>query len=294
MSYGYVWIIIGAAQWAFLLFIGVLQYVRLDQRRGYEGKRVLENRSVQRQAASHLWWRRLQAARWLSATADGRDRGIIHRLLLDRHPGVQSAATSSLLRYADEDLISLILERLASRSTAVRLYQAGVLRQCSQVTVPLLLDRLRADVAPEQLHAYISLAASLDSLECVERVATLSTHQNAEVRVAVAKALQRFNNESSVIKLLTMLRDPDWRVRAQAARGLGVLHDERAIQDLLRALRDQTWWVRFRAGLALAALGDPGRAALDGARELSDRYARDMAAFVMGLSASSVTELSEG
>jgi hypothetical protein len=46
--------------------------------------------------------------------------------------------------------------------------------------------------------------------------------------------------------------------------------------------------------LALATIGELGRDALDSAGTLPDRYARDMAAFVVGLSASSIAELSEG
>jgi HEAT repeat protein len=95
----------------------------------------------------------------------------------------------------------------------------------------------------------------------------------------------------SVIKLLSMLRDPDWRVRAQAARGLGVVHDERAVKELSRAMTDPAWWVRFRAGLSLAMLGTPGRAALDEARTSVDRFGRDMAIFVDGLSEDSIAEL---
>jgi HEAT repeat protein len=91
-----------------------------------------------------------------------------------------------------------------------------------------------------------------------------------------------------------MLRDSDWRVRAQAARGLGGVVDARTVQELARALTDPNWWVRFRAGLALAAMGQVGRDSLTNALSNADRYARDMAMLVVGLSEASVAELSEG
>ena len=51
---------------------------------------------------------------------------------------------------------------------------------------------------------------------------------------------------------------------------------------------------RVRAGLALAVMGPMGRDALTEALSNSDRYARDMAMLVIGLSEASVAELSAG
>ncbi len=294
MKYDYVWLVIGVAQLAFIALVGVLQYVSRSRRVAGEGDGALRGRSVLRLASSRFWWRRMQGARVLSASAEQRDRDLIRRLLLDTHPGVQSAATSCLLRYADEELVALVIDSMAMRSAVVRLYQISVLRHHRTLVAPLLLERLHSEVSPMHLYAYIDLAEALDYPDCTERVAALSIHQTPEIRVAVAKVLQRMRGDAGVIKLLTMLRDPDWRVRAQAAHGLGGIRDARAVPELSRALTDQTWWVRFRAGLALAALGEPGRKALEAACELPDRYARDMAAFVTGLSGPSIVELSEG
>ncbi len=294
MTYAYVWVVIAVVQVAFGVMVALLDYVERDRVTADREGVSLSHDAITRLSTSRFWWRRMQAARALSAVAGPTDRPAIRRLLLDSHPAVQSAAASCLLRHADEELVSLVIDRLATRSTAVRMYQISVLRRRRGFAVPLLLQRLRSEAAPAQLHACIQLAEALDAPECVDRVAALSIHPNPEVRVEVARVLQRLRDDAGVIKLLTMLRDPDWRVRAQAARSLGVQRDERAVAELARALTDQTWWVRFRAGLALAALGDAGRKALAEARELPDRYARDMAAFVAGLSAPSVIELSEG
>jgi len=93
--------------------------------------------------------------------------------------------------------------------------------------------------------------------------------------------------------LLALLQDPDWRIRGQAARGLGALSADGAVAPLLAAMSDAAWWVRFRAGLALAQLGEPGREALRRARLLPDRFAREMATMVSGLSEGGVMELAE-
>lgn len=245
-------------------------------------------------ARSPLWWKRLSAARILALIADASDLPAIRRLLSDTHPAVQTAAGACLGRHVDEELLLRMIDGLSTASSAVRAYQLGVLSQHGKLAAPLLLDRIRADAPPHKLYAYVHAVAALDDTECMARVAELSTHAHPEVRVAVARVLRSTPGDSFHIKLLSMLRDPDWRVRAQAARGLSTLSDPATVQELVRALTDPTWWVRFRAGLALAGMGEPGREALEQARGHPDRYARDMAVLVGGLSAASVTELSAG
>jgi len=302
MKYGYVWGIILGAHVVFSILMVALAVIRRSRRlsRGQLDPATVGARGpVYRWGHSRFWWRRMQAARWLAHSGGAEDRELIARLLRDSHHGVQSAASASLLRYADERLIASVIDTLAIRAAAIRVYQSNVLRQHAELAERLLLDRMRADAPPAKLYSYIFLAQVLKTPACVQRVAGLSIHQNPEVRVAVARALQGTADDDGVIKLVTMLRDPDWRVRAQAARGLGTAPeatspDERVVTELARGLTDSVWWVRFRAGLALASLGEPGRRALEGALARPDRYARDMAAFVYALSPASVAELSEG
>lgn len=245
-----------------------------------------------RGARSPLWWRRFAAAQALAQVADASDRDVLLRLLGDPHPAVQSAASEALRRYADPELIRRVIDGLSSASSAVRAHQMTVLAGNVALAAPMLLDRIREDAPAHKLYAYINAAAALGDPTCMARVVELSTHPHAEVRVAVARVLRSGAGETAHVKLLSMLRDPDWRVRAQAARGLGAMHDPRTVDALLRAIADPTWWVRFRAALALAAMGDVGREALARAHDHQDRYARDMAALVSGLSDASLAELS--
>ncbi|MEO7218361.1 MAG: HEAT repeat domain-containing protein [Gemmatimonadaceae bacterium] len=245
-------------------------------------------------ADSRLWWKRLAAARTLSLVASAPDRDTILKLLSDSHPAVQSAATACLAKYADRELLIRVIDGLSLASPAVRTYQLRVLAGYAPIVGPMLLDRIRSDAPPHKLYAYINAAAQLDDAKCMSRVADLSTHPHPEVRVAVARVLRSKPGDTVHVKLLSMLRDPDWRVRAQAARGLSGIVDERSVTELSRALADTNWWVRFRAGLGLASMGEPGRTALSAALNHTDRYARDMATLVNGLSEASVAELSAG
>lgn len=245
-------------------------------------------------AGSLLWWKRLAAARTLSLLASEQDRATVLQLLSDSHPAVQSAATACLNRYADEELLIAVIDGLSSASSAVRAYQLSVLRGYASLAGPMLLARIRPDAPPHKLYAYIHAAAVLNDADCMTRIASLSTHPHPEVRVAVARVLRQRSGDSVQVKLLSMLRDSDWRVRAQAARALSGSADDRTVQELSRALTDSNWWVRFRAGLSLASMGPAGKQALSEALDNADRYARDMAMLVIGLSEASVAELSAG
>jgi HEAT repeat protein len=282
VTLGWVWLVILA--WQVVLVSATVLFVLAN--RTWRTRRVRTS-----WATSRFWWRRFAAARRLAQVGDAQDEATIRRLLDDPHPAVQSAGSECLLRFANEALVAQVLDGLTTRTPAVQAYQINILRRVPSLVEPLLLRRIRADAPPAKLNAYIAVARTLDSRDCVERVASLSVHPNAEVRVAVARALRMTYDETNVIKLLAMLRDPDWRVRAQAARGLGAMRDERAVKALSRAMTDAAWWVRFRAGLSLALLGDVGRQALDDLRTLPDRFGRDMAMFVGGLSEASIAEL---
>lgn len=242
---------------------------------------------------SRLWWRRLDAARILSVVGRAEDRDCLRRLLADRHPAVQSAATSALGRVADARMISLVLDEIPRQSFVVRFYQINALRDLWHLTIPALVERLRPSAPPRMLESWVNLAEAIADPACLASVLPLASHEDADVRLAAARALKKYFHTDSVPALQTLMADADWRVRGQAARGLGALSARDAIPQLSAALGDRIWWVRFRSGLALAQLGEPGRKALREAREMDDRYGREMAAMISGLSEGGIVELAE-
>jgi HEAT repeat protein len=159
--------------------------------------------------------------------------------------------------------------------------------------VPLVTRRLRADAPPRRLEVWINLAEALATPAVLAPVLRLSAHPDADVRLAVARALKHYFHPETPDVLYALLADDDWRVRAQAARALGVLKVTEAIAPLGALLRDSAWWVRFRAALSLAQLGEPGRRMLREARVGGDRYASEMATMISGLSGGGVLELAD-
>ena len=247
-----------------------------------------------RRSRSPIWWRRLAAARLLAVVGAERDRTMLRELLADRNPAVQTAATASLRRLADAELVEFVLDQLPARAIAVRRYQFAELKETWQLATPLLLRRITPEAAAGHLEVWISLAESIGSAELLARVVRLQDHPAARVRIATARALKRYYHPDSVDALGRLLADEDWRVRGQAARALGTLGASDAVEALGRALRDPSWWVRFRAGLALAQIGEPGRRVLREVRSTGDRFAAEMATMVSGLSEGGIVELAEG
>ncbi|GAC1516086.1 MAG: hypothetical protein NVS1B4_09320 [Gemmatimonadaceae bacterium] len=245
-------------------------------------------------ARSRHWWRRLDAGRLLTVIATSADRDVVARLLRDPHPAVQAVATACLMRIADESLSAYVLDHLSDQPLVVRLYQFSVLREAWQTTSPALRVRLLANSPSDRLEVWIQLAESIGDPSCLASVVPLYNHPEAMIRLATARALRRYFDASAVSRLVTLVADAEWRVRAQAVRSLGMLGATDTVPLLAAALADAAWWVRFRAALSLAQLGERGRKVLRDARAGEDRYARDMAALVSGLTDGAVLELVEG
>jgi HEAT repeat protein len=243
-------------------------------------------------ARSMFWWRRLEAARLLAVVAAPRDRMTVRRLLADRHPAVQAAATNCLARLDDEGLIADVIKRMPERSPVVRLFQAEALRAVSRLAARPLLRCLRARGPAPRLEVWIQLAEVISDPQCLAAAAALHRHPDPGVRAAVARALRRFPHRDTAAALAERIADPEWRVRAEAARSIGAVAGAEAVPLLVAALSDRAWAVRLRAALALAELGEPGRQALDAvAARKDDTYARDMAIMVSALSEGIIAEL---
>ena len=129
---GVVVVAIAAAQAGLLLSFAILVAMRRDRATLHassrdavdgaaQGRRARPSRPLDDLAASPHWWRRAEAARLSGDIARLGDRELIDRLLDDRHPAVQSAATTSLSPIVDGKTVGDLLDRLPERPMAVRL-----------------------------------------------------------------------------------------------------------------------------------------------------------------------------
>lgn len=245
------------------------------------------------QQHSRYWWRRLESARALSILGTTDDQAAVLQLLRDEHPAVQVAAASALPRVADTEMLGQVVDEIFSLPKVVRQYVTTVLRQTRGMAGEALTGRIQSGRELAELAAWIELAASIDHPQAIAASIPHATHRAPAVRRAVAKALARHPGPEAAKALILLLGDADFSVRALAARGLGQLGSPSAVPALAPLLADRIWQVRLRAGLSLAQLGERGRASLRAAREGNDRFAREMATMVSGLTDGAVLELGD-
>jgi HEAT repeat protein len=240
-------------------------------------------------ARSRPWWKRLQAARFLSVVSTPADLELVIQLLGDAHPAVHIAAAAALERNTDPRLVSAVLRRLPDMMAPVQAYYAAVLRHAHPVVVPMLVERM-SHVYDLALPRIVEFAGRLGDAGLRQPITALAGHRSTEVRVQVARALGAFPHTGSVTALCDLATDTAWEVRAQAARALGRIADATTLKTLKAQLTDPVWWVRLRAALALTRLGPAGRDALLGAEIGPHPDARYVARLILGLSPQALAE----
>ena len=242
---------------------------------------------LERAARSSFWWRRQTAAQLLSHIGrPDEDRSLLVSLLRDPHPAVSSAALLTARELGWPGLMEPLLDLASGGGPATRGKETLLRETLSALetdVVPALGSRLRANVGRAEELTLLRVAGRLADEELLPYLVDRLRHGGLEVRIQAAKTVGEAGLAGAADALRGALEDPAWQVRTQAARALGELEAAQAADDLRRSLTDPSWWVRLRAALALRRLGDPGRRILGSVDPEEDRYAADMARYVLGL-----------
>jgi len=269
-----------------------------SQLRGAPWERVVDNvrltkwygRFVRSHARSRLWWKRLAAARLLSIAGREEDLPLARPLIADRHPAIKVAAIQIVRRLRDRSILETVLQEAISARPVVRRYLFDTVVSVREDLVPVLAERLERSDTTEDLRALVTLAGELAAVELFEQLLGFVGHDSLEIRVAVARALSGYPHPRTEAALGALLHDREWQVRTQAASSLGVIRAVNARDALHGALRDGNWWVRLRAGVALRQLGPAGSRVLTEVQAGADRFAQEMARYVLGLSDEAVAD----
>ena len=105
-------------------------------------------------------------------------------------------------------------------------------------------------------------------------------HEVTEMKIACIRALERLGAHDMCHLIVSALNDEDWRVRAVAAKNAEVCSDI-VIGALESVLRDRNYYVRINAAQALSKLGQQGIAVLSRFTSSDDKFARDMAHYML-------------
>ncbi len=241
-------------------------------------------------ARSRFWWKRLVAARLLAIAGREEDLALAKALIADRHPAIKVAGIQVVRRIRDASLLETVLDEAMSSQPVVRRYLFDTLVSVRQILVPVLAERIEKAETTDELRALITLSGELAAVELFDRLLSYVDHEGLEIRVAVARALGGYPHPRTEETLTALLKDEKWQVRTQAASSLGLIRAVGARDALREALSDSNWWVRLRTAVALRQLGLTGTHVLTDAKKGTDRFAQEMARYVLGLSEQAVAD----
>lgn len=149
-----------------------------------------------------------------------------------------------------------VTKYLKSDNPDVRAAAASAIRYtCDRrVAVSLLYEAL-SDTSDKVLMEALKDLSYFSGSIPIQRLLSLLSHKNPEVREKVAYALDCCGNPAVVAALLVATRDENVRVRAQVAVSLGRIGDLSVYERLLELLGDESADVRTSAVIGLRCLG---------------------------------------
>jgi len=251
--------------------------------------------SVCSAARSWFWWRRMDAAQILRFLGTAEEAPLLTGLLRDRHGATRLAAMFAARSLTLPELLGPLLDRLLREERPRRKVLVDTLLAYGEELADPLLERFRATDDPADLEILLTVLGRLarnHPLPAVrERLLPLTSHRDTEVRIEAVRAMRSFEDDDAVRAVEAALSDEAWEVRTQAATALGAMAGGAQVREALRgALGDANWWVRLRAAIALRKQGDTGVRELESIEPRDDRFAHDMANYVLSLTPRAVEE----
>lgn len=245
---------------------------------------------VRNEARSRVWWKRLRAARALSVLASPAELPTVLALVHDPNHAVRLAAALTLRRLPRRELLEAVLGLALEARAVARGFLVEALADPTSDLIQLLLERLGTATDSEEQRTLLDLAGELRIPGLLNSILRHVGSDDLEVRIATARALGAYPHPRSSRSLRQLLADPCWQVRAQSAAALGAIAAAEARHDLRRSLGDENWWVRLRSALALRKLGPMGSEILAAMTPEEDRYAHDIAQYVLRLDPAAMAE----
>ncbi len=224
---------------------------------------------------------RLLAVRVFLLDTKPRDEAHILRLLKDTIPLVRHEAILCAVRLGSKLLVNQLIDSMAGEARFAKYVYKDALREASEGVFSNIKERLLTEKNDKKRIVCMQLLAFKEDDAIVNYIGHDKYSPDMEVRIAVAKVLGFCSQPASVQMLTDLLKDKYWEVRAAAAKALGQLKAEQAILDLTQSLKDSRWWVRMHSAAALLNLGNEGLAVLKSQDPQRDRFAYEMAQYVI-------------
>lgn len=233
---------------------------------------------------SSKWTKRIEAVGCFLSFVDPKNEPYILHLLKDPIPMVQYGAAFCAAKLGTIACTNAILDAMNQSDRFLRHPFREAFFKGDERSFKYIEERLESDADPlTHVSCFEVLSQKMNSnIADLARQDLHASHKN--LRIAAIRALGHFRDPKSGSALLDLLGDPEWEVRAIAARSLGYLQAKEALFQLAALLKDKVWWVRMNSALALKRLGEEGRKMLEMQNPKEDRFAYEIAQYVLPLS----------
>lgn len=238
---------------------------------------------ARRMAYSFRWTKRMLAARCFLACIDSNNEKYILHLLKDSIPIVQYSAAYSAAKLGTSKCILAVIEEMNKSERFLRQpFIHALTQEINKIFlyVEELLQKTEDPYTKVSCLEVLSHRMNKYVAECAQRD-LYSSHKN--LRLTAIRALGCFPHRESEELLKPLLNDPDWEVRAISVTSLSTIGARKSMPQIELLLKDDTWWVRMNAALALKRLGEEGEVILKAQDPNVDRYAYEIARYVLPL-----------
>ncbi len=210
-------------------------------------------------------WRaeRRTAVEVLRLFSDPATIAALHSALDDRAEDIRLTAALSLAELGQMPRLRELLPRLRIETAERSLLLRRIFLHALTDNIDDVQAVARGSLGLASFRPYAVEALGLSGqLQLVPFLLTLVNEPDANVRVAVMRALGSLAYPGAAPYLESALADPSWEVRAEAIEAVKRTELVSLVPKLVQRLDDEVWWVRFRAGEALSSMGDVGLTAL--------------------------------
>jgi hypothetical protein len=236
---------------------------------------------ARRSVRSWSWERRAAAARAFALSATPDDEACIRKLLYDKMPLVRLLAIPSAIHLATPNLIRDLLILMSQQARFTNYAYRDALLKADRNVYLVVRDHLAHETDHAMRIACLEVLSNRTDLNLLKLIESDLESPEKELRLEAVRTLRHYPGEYSEKWLARLIHDEEWEVRAIAATSMGVLHTDSLIPLLVRALSDRVWWVRLNAAQGLIQYGDRGIETLRTLDPDVDRYASDIASYVM-------------
>jgi hypothetical protein len=238
---------------------------------------------ARKSARSRSWEKRAWAARAFSLQCSPGDEQHIRYLLYDKMPLVRLLAIPAAIQIGSEGMVRDLLVLMSRTARFTNYAYRDALVRADRTVYLQVREQLAATTDRALRIACLDVLSNRTDLKLLDLIEPDLSSADLQLRIEATRTLGHYPGTYSEEWLGKLIRDPEWQVRTTAAAAMGGLHSEPLIPCLLAALSDPIWWVRLNAALALVQYGERGYSALRALDLEVDRYAYEIAQYVLRL-----------